>query len=288
MIADHETNVVFVADTLKGRFPSVYGGLKSILEHYGIPLRIIPGTKDIWCRDYMPIQVAEDRFVQFRYAPDYLSGKYRHLRTDGEVGLTLPDIKNCVRSEIVLDGGNVVQWDDGVIMTEKIFDENRGWTRRDLTSRLQSLLEFERLILIPTEPGDPIGHADGMVRFMSRDAVAVNDYRSIDRELGWEIRRRMEKARLEVIAIPYRPEQDTLTSIPSASGNYVNFLRIGSLIVLPTFGLDEDVEVRAILQRRSSSPVESLDCRELAKDGGVLNCCTWTMKRLLEQDPTRF
>ena len=56
------------------------------LEHHGIPLRTIPGTQDIWCRDYMPIQVAEDRFVQFRYAPDYLGGQYRHLRADGRSG----------------------------------------------------------------------------------------------------------------------------------------------------------------------------------------------------------
>lgn len=32
MIADGETNAVFVADTLERRFPSVYGGLKMILE----------------------------------------------------------------------------------------------------------------------------------------------------------------------------------------------------------------------------------------------------------------
>ncbi len=51
MIADHDINVVFVADTLKGRFPSVYGGLKTILEHHGIQLRVILGTKDIWCKD---------------------------------------------------------------------------------------------------------------------------------------------------------------------------------------------------------------------------------------------
>ena len=49
MIADHETNVVHVADTLERRFPSVYGGLKTILEQHGVPLRTIPGTRDVWC-----------------------------------------------------------------------------------------------------------------------------------------------------------------------------------------------------------------------------------------------
>ena len=68
MIADHETNVIFVADTLKRRFPDVYQGLSSILGGHGIPLRTIPGAKQVWCRDYMPIQVGEEtiRFPWFQ------------------------------------------------------------------------------------------------------------------------------------------------------------------------------------------------------------------------------
>ena len=75
MIAEQETNVVFVADTLEREFPAVYFGLKDILGGHDIPLRTIPGTRSIWCRDYLPIQVSEDRFIQFRYTPDYLAGK---------------------------------------------------------------------------------------------------------------------------------------------------------------------------------------------------------------------
>jgi agmatine deiminase len=72
MIAGCDTNVVFVADTLEPRFPEVDRGLKAILAQHGIPLMTISGTRDIWGRDYMPVQVAEDRFVQFRFEPDYL------------------------------------------------------------------------------------------------------------------------------------------------------------------------------------------------------------------------
>ncbi len=46
MIADSDTNVVFVADTLERRFPAVYRGLASILREHAIPLRTIPGTLD--------------------------------------------------------------------------------------------------------------------------------------------------------------------------------------------------------------------------------------------------
>jgi hypothetical protein len=62
MIADGETNVVFVADTLERSFPGVYRGLASILGEHGIPRRTIPGTHQVWCRDYMPIQVAGEGY----------------------------------------------------------------------------------------------------------------------------------------------------------------------------------------------------------------------------------
>ena len=98
MIADQNTNLVLVADTLDREFSAISSGLRAILECQEIPLRTIPGTRSIWCRDYMPIQVSEDRFVQFRYAPDYLVGKYRQLREDGAIGPTFRLIQDCVRS----------------------------------------------------------------------------------------------------------------------------------------------------------------------------------------------
>jgi hypothetical protein len=45
MIADHETNVVLVADTLERQFPTVYSGVGDILGRHGIPLRTIPRTQ---------------------------------------------------------------------------------------------------------------------------------------------------------------------------------------------------------------------------------------------------
>lgn len=280
MIVEHETNVVYVADTLEPMFPSVFGGLKTILEQHGIPLRTIPGTHEIWCRDYMPIQVPEVRFVQFRYAPDYLTGKYRCLRADGEIGPTLPFIRNCVRSEIVLDGGNVVRWRDAVILTDKIYSENPGMAQRELEEELRRTLEVERLIVIPMEPGDVVGHADGVVRFVDRNRVIINDYRRIDRAYRWKLLKPLKAAGLKALEIPYRPDLDDRNDIPSAVGNYVNFLQIENLIVMPAYGLRDDrVAQKAIVEAFPKNTVRTLRCRALAEEGGVLNCATWNTVR---------
>ena len=180
MIADLEINVVFVADTLEREFPAVYSGLGEILERHGIPLRTIPGTRSVWCRDSMPIQVGEGRFVQFLYEPDYLTGEYRRLRADGEIGPTLPWVTDSVRSEIVLDGGDVVAWGDRAIVTDKAFRENLGLEPPELRERLWEFLRVEQMVVIPREPYDRIGHADGMVRWLDERTIAVNDYRDVD------------------------------------------------------------------------------------------------------------
>ena len=278
MIADHETNAVFVADTLEHEFPAVYTGLSEILGHHEIPLRTISGTRSIWCRDYMPIQVAEDRFVQFRYAPDYLTGKYRHLRADGQIGPDLPDVQNCGLSDIVLDGGNVVGGSDQVIVCDKVFRENPKWKPSELLRKLKDLLGVEQVIDIPTEPGDIVGHADGVVRFINGNVVLANDYEVIDGRYGAALKRRLRRAGLEVVEIPYRPLVRKARGIPPASGCYINYLKVGRLIVLLRFGLPEDEEARRQVQCFfPDSDVQSLDCSSLSPEGGVLNCATWTV-----------
>lgn len=278
MIADCDTNFVFVADTLVRRFPEVYRGLASILGGHGISLRTIPGTRDIWCRDYMPIQVAEDRFVQFRYAPDYLAGKYRHLRSDGEIGPSMPFIRNCNRSGIVLDGGNLVKWSDKAILTDKILIENSGWDSKSLMAELERLLEVGRIIVIPSEPGDMTGHADGVVRFVNGGKVVVNDYRRVDRDYRKKLLRSLERAGLEIAEIPYQPVPGLSAGMPSAVGNYVNFLQVGSIIIVPNYGAPEDGEAhKRLMLAYPGSEMIGLKCRELARCGGVLNCSTWSV-----------
>lgn len=70
MIADWDTNHLFLSDRLENEFPALVASLRSVLT--GVTIDNIPGTSDIWCRDYMPVQIDGDRFCQFRYNPDYL------------------------------------------------------------------------------------------------------------------------------------------------------------------------------------------------------------------------
>ena len=228
MNSDSNNDVVYVSDRLEPRHPALVARLRDILKDHGIALGVIRGTKDIWCRDYMPVQVGPGEFVRFRYAPDYLRG-YGHLITRPDDIEPIPEVERCVDSEIVLDGGNVVGWGSRCIVTDKVFRENPTLQRDELIGRLTALLGVEDLIVIPKEPYDMVGHADGVVRFLDEDTVVVNDDQGPETAYGRKLRSVFRHHRLECVPVPHFVEDLATDGIPSAVGCYVNYLRIAKL-----------------------------------------------------------
>ena len=73
MIPDSQTNFVYFSSILRDsdKYQPFWNRLKIILDYEAVQYGFIDGTRDIWCRDYMPVQVSKDKFVQFTYFPDY-------------------------------------------------------------------------------------------------------------------------------------------------------------------------------------------------------------------------
>jgi agmatine deiminase len=280
MIPDWETNTVLISDQLPQRHSGISQQLERILTEHDIPLRVIPNTADIWVRDAAPVQVAPNRFVQFRYAPDYLQGQFEHLITAASVfqnfGIT-PDTMNC---PLTVDGGNVVGTRSAAILTNKVLRENAMVSPEDICRQLQNTLQVSQIILVPREPYDVIGHSDGMIRFVSDNQVIINDYTSINPGFCKKLESTLTRAGLSFTRIPYVPEDVTRNGIPSAAGNYVNFLRVRNLIIVPSYDIPEDRVALDLLRsvfKASDTEICQLSCRELAEEGGVLNCVTWTV-----------
>ena len=84
MITDKETNFVYFSELLPKRHSAFFKELTVILKHKGMKYVLLPDTNDIWCRDYMPVQVSKNNFLQFKYRPSYLTRykKYRKTITD--------------------------------------------------------------------------------------------------------------------------------------------------------------------------------------------------------------
>lgn len=224
----------------------------------------------------MPIQIDQKKFIQFRYNPDYLQyGKWRNTITDpcpvtSSIGI------QAFESDLVLDGGNVVRGDNWVILTEKVFVENRNQSHKAIIDKLESALEAKPII-IPCDPEDFTGHADGLVRHYDENTVLINSYaqrRAPD--FHKKLKQVLKNEGLRAIEVPYNPFKNV--SYSSAKGIYINYLQMKSLIVLPMFDLPEDdVALRLFEQLFPGATVRTINANQIAKDGGVLNCITWNI-----------
>jgi agmatine/peptidylarginine deiminase len=270
--------VVYMSELLKTNYPETCSRLIKILEMHDVKYAFLKGTKDIWCRDYMPIQTESGKFIQFKYDPSYLKGnkEWEESRSDVKEVCRVNGI-DAQFSDINLDGGNVLICDGRAILSNRIFSENPNWDKEKLVSELSKLLECE-IIIIPAENDDMTGHADGMVRFVNRNTILGN--KLADEYKYWRegMEKVIEQYGLKYIDVPFFLPKDPKHP-HSAIGIYVNYLEVNNLIVLPVFGRDEDKQAVDVLRQAFPDRViETIDYNDVAQEGGLLNCTTWVVR----------
>ncbi|GAB6162128.1 hypothetical protein JCM12298_12870 [Desulfothermus naphthae] len=80
MVPEGKTNFLYFSDLLPSKYPIFWRNLAEILQQAEINYNFLAHTKDIWCRDYMPVQIDKNEFIQFKYDPDYLKGWTKPLK----------------------------------------------------------------------------------------------------------------------------------------------------------------------------------------------------------------
>ncbi|MFY0626169.1 MAG: agmatine deiminase family protein [Reichenbachiella sp.] len=280
MILGKRTNKVFLSEELNTdvRFAKTCNSLKALLKKHGIRHSLLKATKDIWCRDYMPIQTEKGTFIQFRYEPSYLKDDLE-LQSDPKEVCAANKIKPQF-SKINLDGGNVVNWSDRAIITDRVFDENPEYhSKTKLISEIEKLLEVE-VIVIPQIRSEMTGHADGLVRFVDRNTLLGNDRKQEYEYWKKGINKVLVEHGIDYIDIPFLDHKDK--NYPDhAIGCYVNYLEVKDLIVLPIFETknNKDKEVYDTFKELfPDRKIDTINFNEIGLHGGLLNCTTWTIE----------
>lgn len=275
------TQIVYLSDLLAIRYPETCKRLTDILNRHNVPFAFLKGTKDIWCRDYMPVQTPSGKLIQFRYDPSYLrDSRYSESRSDVKYVDKVNDI-NPTFSDINLDGGNVVMCGNKAIITDRIFSENPNWTKEALLTELAKLLECEIIIIPAYRPEyDFTGHADGMIRFVDCNTVLVNNLDQDFKYMKDSIIKDLDKANLKYINFPWF-EHKIKGNNDHVIGIYLNYLEVGNLIVMPVFGVPGNRDAEAYAKLKEVFPdkiIETVDYNEIALTGGILNCTTWVVR----------
>ena len=273
-----EGQTVHLSEILKKKYPDTCNKLISILEKHKVEYSFLKATKDIWCRDYMPVQTPSGKLIQFKYDPSYLRGNkdWEDSRSDVKEVCRLNNIE-AQFSDINLDGGNVLICDGRAIISDRIFSENPNRDKDELVMELSKLLDCE-IIIIPAQNSDMTGHADGMVRFVNKNTILGNNLEAEYKYWREGMQKVIEKYNLKYINMPFFVPKDSKHPL-SAVGIYVNYLEVNNLIVLPVFGREEDNQAITIIKEAfPGKAIETIDYNDVAYEGGLLNCTTWVVK----------
>lgn len=279
MITDNLTNQVYFSSLLPKKCPALNEHLAEVLKTHGIPYAYLSETKDLWCRDFMPIQIENDRFVFFRYMPDYLQDppRYLCLQTDTEKVFRTESnhlasiLQKGMKIDLVMDGGNVVKCGDFVVMTEKVFAENKDKTKEEVERILKDAFQSDMLFL-PWDYDEDYGHSDGIVHYAGDGKIFLTNYDDFSPYFARKFKESLMN-HFEVILLKYKTKRQH-----ARSWAYINFLQVGKLVLVPQLGIEEDEQ--ALYQISEALPdceVVGIPALESVRRGGGLNCISWNI-----------
>lgn len=277
---DCQTNIVYISDLLKVKFKDTYKRLTKLFDTLDIDWQEVPGTKDIWVRDFMPVQLHNRDFVLYKYYPDYLDDEeYRKTITDPRHACELLGIK-YIEKNILLDGGNITHCRNSFILTDKCLRKGADEREEDLLA-LSNVLKSNPIIIPwhcedPSDyAGDIYGHSDGFVRWCGGNKILMSNHRESHPEEADEIRRILEREGYEVTEMLFDSVEN---KHPEWNWAYINFLHVGNKIIVPVFGIKEDkIALDYIRDAYPYCIVESIRLRNIASNGGGLHCITWNI-----------
>ncbi len=267
--------------------------LEGILErdHPQLSPRVhaLSDLRDIWIKDWAGLPALNENgrqlLVKFSYSPRYTGGiYYRRAGYDDRAGLRLGQImeRPVIFIPLKLHHGNFIHNGEGTGMVFKsIMDDNPDMDRQLIQTLFQEQLNINNLILIPDPPGENTGHLDSIARFVTGDTLILAVHR--DEELNGYLERLNDilagelDGGFNIMRLPTdRTDDHVENGMPSAVGNYLNFLLIGGRIYLPQFGIEGDKAaldtMRKGLPEYEIVPFKSRLIDDMARKGGVLNC----------------
>ncbi len=277
LLADADTDTVYFSNYLPKECPNLYKNLKQILKDNGVECRLLKYTKDYWCRDYMPIQTEDNRFVAYKYLPNYLNdADNRKFITNVKKVGNVDFLKwgdNVVDLDLIIDGGNVVKCGNKIVMTEKVFVENCNVSHDKVIQMLTDAFQCE-IVFIPWDREEIYGHSDGVIHYLGGNRVLMTNYEQFDADMAKKFRQVLDE-HFDVVRLKYDVEH-----LDKNSWAYINYLQIGKHVLVPQLGIHEDQQALQQIQNYlpECNVIGVPDAMEAVEKGGALNCISWNIK----------
>ena len=273
-VTDYLTDQVFFSDLLPTKCPVLYKALSEKLHEKGVHFGLLNNTKDIWCRDYMPIQIGAKRFIFYKYNPDYLQTPYyRRTITDVNQIAHIECLENTetIHLDLVIDGGNIIKCGETIVMTEKVFAENKDKTRNEITQQLENAFQCD-IVFLPWDKDEIFGHSDGIIHYIGNNQILMTNYADYNPQMASKFFKILERY-FEVIPLSYNVKRKH-----QRNWAYINFLQVGTMVFVPQLDIEEDeLALQHISEAMPGFEVVGIPALEAVRKGGALNCISWNV-----------
>lgn len=183
-----------------------------------------------------------------------------------------------ITSFLKLDGGAIEVHEDLGVVSDRVLEDNDA-DPITVLNEIKDKLGLSRLTVVPYHCDDPTGHVDGLVRYIDRNRVLINDLSGEMQIWRNEFESSLTEAGYELVVVPYFAHVNMEDW--DARGIYLNFLKLDDLIIMPRFDHELDNQAKAVIQDAfPNHEVVSLLSNDIARKGGIINCVTWNEKYL--------
>ena len=253
---------------------------------------------DTWARDHGGISCFREgasKVLDFRF--NAWGGKFESSLDDQitrrlfEAGVFDSKVSRESHEAFILEGGSIESNGEGVVLTTEacLLNSNRNiqLNKAEIERQLAVRLGVQKVLWLQSggiTGDDTDSHIDTLARFVARDQIAY--VRCLDpKHPDFKGLKAMEEELLdfsdlndqpfELFPLPMPdPIQDPLTGelLPAT---YANFLIMNHKVLLPIYGVPQDVEAIEALQRCfPGKKIVPIDCSVLVRQHGSLHCIT--------------
>ncbi|CUS48638.1 MAG: agmatine deiminase AguA [Idiomarinaceae bacterium HL-53] len=294
--------------------PEVAPSVREKIENQSMAVQVHSVTYgDVWLRDCAPLLTddgilhhfdfdgwggIDDRFAADLSARNWLS---EHLLSEAS------SLRGIREHEMVLEGGAIQTDGQGtaILCSGSILHrtKNQEYSVRDFEARLCNILGLQKILWLPgsMSADETGGHVDNMACYLAPGVVAINkpihaahaDTPACDRVrkyLQWNTDAAGNTLTLVELPLPEAPRlaQEEAGSIQYHEGvrrrlpgmplmaSYLNFIRIGNIVVLPAFHCESDAQALQLMKAAlPECTVLQSPCRAMLAGGGAWHCASW-------------